>query len=89
MQPSRVGWQAAQRPPKHAPAKAIPVGQLSSANPSSRPLKVMTFEGGDISALVTPVRIKLPAPENEPFKKLPIQWLIDGGSGAAPLMFTR
>jgi hypothetical protein len=49
----------------------------------------MTFEGGDISALVTPVRIKLPAPENKPFKKLPIQWLIDGGSGAALLILTR
>ena len=41
------------------------------------PRTVMTFEGGDISALVTPVRIKPPAPENEPLKKLPIHWLIE------------
>lgn len=41
------------------------------------PLAAMTFEGGDISALVTPVRIKPPVPENEPFKKLPIPWLIE------------
>lgn len=41
------------------------------------PRTVMTFEGGDISTLVTPVRIKPPVPENEPFKKLPIQWLIE------------
>ena len=41
------------------------------------PLTVMTFEGGDMSTLVTPVRIKPPVPENEPFKKLPIQWLIE------------
>ena len=41
------------------------------------PRTVMTFEGGDMSALVTPVRIKPPVPENEPFKKLPIQWLIE------------
>ena len=41
------------------------------------PRTVMTFEGGDISALVTPVRIKPPVPENDPFKKLPIPWLIE------------
>ena len=41
------------------------------------PVAVMTFEGGDISALVTPVRIKPPVPENDPFKKLPIPWLIE------------
>ena len=41
------------------------------------PVTVMTFEGGDMSALVTPVRVSPPELENVPFKKLPIQWLIE------------
>lgn len=41
------------------------------------PVTVMTFEGGDMSALLTPVRVKPPVPENVPFKKVPIQWLIE------------
>ena len=41
------------------------------------PVTVMRFEGGDMSALVTPVRLKPPPYENVPFKKEPIQWLIE------------
>lgn len=41
------------------------------------PTTFMKFEQGDITSLVTPVRVKPPAPENEPYRKLPVPWLIE------------
>lgn len=42
-----------------------------------QPLAVMTVEGGDISALVTAVRHPVAVPQNEPYRKQPVPWLIE------------
>ena len=41
------------------------------------PTTFTRFEQGDITALETPVRIKPPVPENYPFHKVPVPWLIE------------
>lgn len=41
------------------------------------PLAVMTVEGGDVAALVTPVKRPPSVPLNEPFRKPPIPWLLE------------
>lgn len=42
-----------------------------------QPLAVMTVEGGDVSALVTPVKRPPSVPENEPYRPSPVPWLIE------------
>ena len=41
------------------------------------PTTFTKFEKGDITTLVTPVRIKPPVPENVPYRKEPIPWLFE------------